>query len=171
MLCMYARIASSEKIRSVVFLSAYLWDCFPYVWRLRSRISIARRIHELGNRSFVLSQLSSVSLEIQYDFRYCSSVQYYCTSCWIVLPECSGFPRTAFRYCTTVLQQYTSFLLTLPSAYLGNCFLWILHYMHHSSITPARMRVDCGSWIQWLASRTRSCADNLGGGWEREEAP
>ena len=31
------------------------------------------------------------------------------------------------------------------------------------------MQVDCGSWIRWLASRIRSCADKLGCGWERDE--
>ena len=30
------------------------------------------------------------------------------------------------------------------------------------------MRVDCDSWIWWLVSRVRSCADKLGGRWERE---
>ena len=29
------------------------------------------------------------------------------------------------------------------------------------------MQIDCGSWIRWLVSRIRSCADKLGGGWAR----
>ena len=34
------------------------------------------------------------------------------------------------------------------------------------------MRVDCGSWIRWLSSRARSCADTLliGDRWERDES-
>ena len=28
------------------------------------------------------------------------------------------------------------------------------------------MQVDCGSWIRWLVSRIRSCADKLGDGKE-----
>ena len=31
------------------------------------------------------------------------------------------------------------------------------------------MQVDCGSWIQWLVSRIRSCTDKLGGGRERDK--
>ena len=31
------------------------------------------------------------------------------------------------------------------------------------------MQVDCGSRIRSLVSRIRSSADNLGGGWERDE--
>ena len=30
-------------------------------------------------------------------------------------------------------------------------------------------QADCGSWIRWLVSRIRSCADNLGGGWGKDE--
>ena len=31
------------------------------------------------------------------------------------------------------------------------------------------MQLDCGSWIRWLVSRIKSCADKLRGGWERDE--
>ena len=31
------------------------------------------------------------------------------------------------------------------------------------------MRVDCGSWLRRLVSGIRSCADKLGGGWERDK--
>ena len=37
--------------------------------------------------------------------------------------------------------------------------------LQHCTV-PARMQVECGSWIRWLGSRTRSCADNLGSGKE-----
>ena len=29
------------------------------------------------------------------------------------------------------------------------------------------MQVGCGPWIRWLVSRIKSCADKVGGGWER----
>ena len=35
--------------------------------------------------------------------------------------------------------------------------------------TPGRMQVYCGSWIRWLVSSIRSCADKLVGGWERDQ--
>ena len=38
----------------------------------------------------------------------------------------------------------------------------------HYSTTPGWTQVDCGSWIRWLVSRIRSCADKLGGGRERD---
>ena len=41
---------------------------------------------------------------------------------------------------------------------------------HCSSTTPGRMQVGYGPWIRWLVSRIRSCADKLGGGWERDKA-
>ena len=31
------------------------------------------------------------------------------------------------------------------------------------------MQLDCGSWIRWMVSSIRSCADKLGGGWERDK--
>ena len=66
---------------------------------------------------------------------------------------------TVFMYCTT------SFLSTSSSVYLWNYFLQTFHY---NSTTPGRMRVDCDSLIRWLVNRSRSCADKLGGGWERD---
>ena len=56
-------------------------------------------------------------------------------------------------------------LSTLSSAYLWSYFLLILHY----STAPGKMQLDCGSWIRWLLSRIRSCADKLGGVWKRDE--
>ena len=35
--------------------------------------------------------------------------------------------------------------------------------------TTGRMTAVCDSWIRWLVSRIKSCADRLGGGWERDE--
>ena len=43
----------------------------------------------------------------------------------------------------------------------------ILHYTY--STKPGRMQVVCGPWIRWFVSRIRSCADKLGGGWERDK--
>ena len=36
------------------------------------------------------------------------------------------------------------------------------------STIPGWMQCDCGSWIRWPVGRIRSCADNLGGGRERD---
>ena len=36
------------------------------------------------------------------------------------------------------------------------------------SNVPGWMQVDCGSWIRWLMSRIRSCADKLGGSRESD---
>ena len=38
----------------------------------------------------------------------------------------------------------------------------------HKSTTPGWMQAEYGSWIRWLVSRTRSDADKLGGGGERD---
>ena len=31
------------------------------------------------------------------------------------------------------------------------------------------MQPDCSSWVRWLVNSNRSCADKLGGGWEKYE--
>ena len=49
---------------------------------------------------------------------------------------------------------------------LGSIPLDTLHYTAVTT-TPGRMQVDCGSWIPWLVSRIRSCADKLQGDRER----
>ena len=61
------------------------------------------------------------------------------------------------------LHYSTSFLWTLSSAYLWIYVLQILHY----SATRVRLQVDCVSSIRSPVNRIRSCADKLGGGWER----
>ena len=33
------------------------------------------------------------------------------------------------------------------------------------------MQLDCGARVRYLVSRITSCADKLGGGWERDKAP
>ena len=44
-----------------------------------------------------------------------------------------------------------------------------MHVVYMYSTTPGRLKAVCDSWIRWLVSRNKSCADKLGGGWERDE--
>ena len=69
------------------------------------------------------------------------------------------------KYIHFVLHHILSVDVT-PSITLELISLYIVHYMYNN--TPGRMQVGCGSWVRWLVSRTRSCADKLGGGRERD---
>ena len=105
-----------------------------------------------------------------FPFKYCTisstSTQYYCTSCRILRPKCSGFDPTAFRYCTTLPPSCRR----CPLLVFGLIsFIDIALQKQYYGSTPRRMQVGCGSWIRWLVSRTRSCADKLEGGWERDK--
>ena len=116
------------------------------------------RIYELGQKSLtvVICLFGIFSLNVSLQFS--TTV---CTSCWILRPKGSEFDSTAFRCGTTF------FMPRLSSAHLWNYAFEILHY--YRSTTSGRMHLDCFSWIRWLVSRIRTCADKLCGGWKRDE--
>ena len=69
--------------------------------------------------------------------------------------------------------KYTVFFIALPPSFCRRCPLRIFEMVFFAYSTPVlhreSMQVDCGSWIRWLVSRIRICADKLGGGWERDK--
>ena len=130
--------------------------------RLWSRRFNTGKIYELGKKKKIISV--TVVLRIFWFFSSDARLRYrYFT--YELLASChqkySGFDPTAFRYCTA------SFLSTLSSATLGMMsFRYCTTVLLYTGEDASRLRLmDSVAGLCGI----RSCADKLGGGWERDE--
>ena len=85
---------------------------------------------------------------------------------WCILSDGKHNILQIFHFSSHYLLIYVDVVLCVSL----ELFIQILHCSQYYCTPwhPGRMQVVGGPWTRWLINRIRSCADKLGGGWERE---